>query len=53
MYLSEAEITHELWDCVLAYTPEQIDHSQIHSISLGRLAFYLNVVKKLVGLPTS
>ena len=50
MYLSEAEVTPELKDCVLAYNPEMIDYSQIGGMRSDDLAFYLYAVKDLVRI---
>ena len=50
MYLSEAEVTPELKDCVLAYNPEIIDYSGICAISSRELAYYLSFVKDLVRI---
>ena len=50
MYLSEAEVTPELKDCVLAYNPEMIDYSQIGGMRSDDLALYLYVVKDLVRI---
>ena len=52
MYLSEAEATPELKDCVLAYNLEMIDYSQIGGIISSDLAYYLNFIKKLVRILT-
>ena len=50
MYLSEAEVTPELKDCVLAYNPEIINYSGIGAIISGELAYYLSFVKDLVRI---
>ncbi len=50
MYLTEAEATPELKDCVLAANLEEIDYSQVVTGYIPTtLSHYLSFIKKLVS----